>query len=136
MVPERSIEHPTFSLRMGQPWFECRQLAEEHGLIAMSADHTLCGDMSDRMMSIAAGLGPSQEIYSIDESFIDLTGIRGDVTARARLMRERILEWIPVEYNSILQRSSGSHTWCSKANTGEQTGEQTLASKMYLIENQ
>lgn len=29
----------------------------------------LYGDMSDRMMSLAAGLGPAQEIYSIDESF-------------------------------------------------------------------
>jgi DNA polymerase V len=92
----RSNEAKALGIRMGQPWFECRQLAEEHGVIALSANFTLYGDMSDRMMSIAAGLGPSQEVYSIDESFIDLTGVRGDVTARARVMRERILEWIGI----------------------------------------
>jgi DNA polymerase V len=92
----RSNEAKALGIKMGQPWFECRQLAEEHGVIALSANFTLYGDMSDRMMSIAAGLGPSQEVYSIDESFIDLTGIRGDVTARARVMRERILEWIGI----------------------------------------
>ena len=92
----RSNEAKALGIKMGQPWFEFRQLAEEHGVIALSANFTLYGDMSDRMMSIAAGLGPAQEIYSIDESFIDMTGIRGDVTARARLMRERILQWIGI----------------------------------------
>ena len=92
----RSNEAKALGIKMGQPWFECRQLAEEHGVIALSANFTLYGDMSDRMMSIAAGLGPAQEIYSIDESFIDLAGVRGDVTARSRVMRERILEWIGI----------------------------------------
>jgi DNA polymerase V len=49
------------------------------GLVALSANFALYGDMSDRMMSIAAGLGPTQEIYSIDESFIGLDGVRGDL---------------------------------------------------------
>jgi DNA polymerase V len=35
------------------------------------------------MMSLAAGLGPAQEIYSIDESFIDLTGVRGNLVERS-----------------------------------------------------
>ena len=55
---------------MGAPWFQIRHLEEQAGLVALSANFTLYGDMSDRMMSLAAGLGPSQEIYSIDESFI------------------------------------------------------------------
>jgi len=38
-------------------------------VVALSANFTLYGDISDRMMSIAAGLGPRQEIYSIDECF-------------------------------------------------------------------
>ncbi|WP_426166255.1 Y-family DNA polymerase [Polaromonas sp. DSP2-3-2b2] len=92
----RSNEAKALGVRMGQPWFECRHLAEEAGLVALSANFTLYGDMSNRMMSIAAGLGPGQEIYSIDESFIDLTGVRGDLGARAEVMRERILQWIGI----------------------------------------
>ena len=48
------------------------------------------------MMSLAAGLGPLQEIYSIDESFIgDLGGMR-DLTARARAVRSRIHQWTSI----------------------------------------
>ena len=65
----RSNEAKALGIRMGQPWFECRQLAEDAGVVALSANFTLYGDLSNRMMSIAAGLGPAQEIYSIDESF-------------------------------------------------------------------
>lgn len=89
----RSNEAKALGIRMGQPWFECRHLAEEAGVVALSANFVLYGDMSDRMMSVAAGLGPHQEIYSIDESFIDLTGVRGDLTIRAQRVRERVLQW-------------------------------------------
>ncbi len=89
----RSNEAKALGIRMGQPWFECRQLAEEHGVVALSANFVLYGDMSDRMMSVAAELGPGQEIYSIDESFINLAGVPGDLTAKAEQMREKVLQW-------------------------------------------
>ena len=50
---------------MGAPWFQIRHLAEDAGLVALSANFALYGDLSDRMMSLAAGLGPQQEIYSM-----------------------------------------------------------------------
>ena len=89
----RSNEAKALGIKMGQPWFECRRLAEEHGVVALSANFTLYGDMSDRMMTVAAGLGPGQEIYSIDESFIDMAGVRGDLVKRGQAVRERILQW-------------------------------------------
>ena len=81
---------------MGAPWFQIRHFEESHGLVALSANFSLYGDMSDRMMSLASGLGHRQEIYSIDESFIDLTGIPGDMILRARKIRHRILKWIGI----------------------------------------
>ena len=90
----RSNEAKALGITMGQPWFELRPLVEEAGLVALSANFTLYGDMSSRLMSIAAGLGPTQEVYSIDECFVDLAGVRGDLTARAQAVRERILQWI------------------------------------------
>ncbi len=92
----RSNEAKALGIRMGAPWFECRQLAEEHGVVALSANFTLYGDMSNRMMGIAAGMGPGQEIYSIDESFIDMAGVRGDLLRRGHEVRERILQWIGI----------------------------------------
>lgn len=89
----RSNEAKDLGIRMGAPWFQIRQLESRVGLVALSANFTLYGDMSDRMMSLAAGLGPTQEIYSIDESFIGLHGVKGDLVARAFKIRSRILQW-------------------------------------------
>lgn len=91
----RSNEAKALGIKMGAPWFQIRHLEESAGLVGLSANFTLYGDMSDRMMSLAAGLGPSQEIYSIDESFIGLDGVR-DVTRRARAIRARILNWVGI----------------------------------------
>ena len=89
----RSNEAKALGIKMGAPWFQIKHFEESDGLVALSANFTLYGDMSDRMMSLAAGLGPTQEIYSIDESFIGLDGVRGDLTDRARRVRNRILGW-------------------------------------------
>lgn len=92
----RSNEAKELGIKMAAPWFKIRHLEQEAGLVALSANFTLYGDMSDRMMSLVAGLGPTQEIYSIDESFIGLQGVRGDLAHRARRVRERVLQWIGV----------------------------------------
>ncbi|MEO5659567.1 MAG: Y-family DNA polymerase [Polaromonas sp.] len=93
----RSNEARALGIRMGEPWFEVRQRLQGAGIIALSANFALYGEMSQRMMAIAAGLGPAQEIYSIDESFIDLAGMTGTpdkLTARCQRMRARLLQWI------------------------------------------
>lgn len=92
----RSNEAKDLGIKMAAPWFGIKHLEQEAGLVALSANFTLYGDMSDRMMSLAAGLGPTQEIYSIDESFIGLQGVRGDLVKRARTVRERILQWVGI----------------------------------------
>ena len=91
----RSNEAKELGIKMGAPWFQIRHLEEQAGLVALSANFTLYGDMSDRMMSLAAGLGPTQEIYSI-ESFIGLHGVRGDLVERAWKIRARINQWIGI----------------------------------------
>ena len=92
----RSNEAKALGVAMGAPWFKIKHLAESEGLVALSANFALYGDLSDRMMSLAAGLGPKQEIYSIDESFIDLTGVRGNLVERSHKIRSRILQWVGI----------------------------------------
>ena len=95
-VIARSNEAKRLGIPMGQPWFQLRHHAAQHHLVALSANFALYGDMSDRMMSLAAGLGPQQEIYSIDECFIGLHGVRGDLTQRAQQVRSRIQQWVGI----------------------------------------
>lgn len=92
----RSNEAKALGIKMGAPWFQIKHLEDEAGLVALSANFALYGDMSNRMMSLIAGLGHRQEVYSIDESFTDLSGIRGDMADRCRRMRQRILDWIGI----------------------------------------
>ena len=92
----RSNEAKALGIAMGAPWFKIQHMAESDGLVALSANFALYGDLSDRMMSLAAGLGPAQEIYSIDESFIDLTGVPGDLVERCQKVRSRILQWVGI----------------------------------------
>ena len=92
----RSNEAKALGIAMGAPWFKIQHLADSDGLVALSANFALYGDLSDRMMSLAAGLGPRQEIYSIDESFIELTGVRGDLIERSHKVRSRILQWVGI----------------------------------------
>lgn len=91
----RSNEAKAMGIKMGQPFFEIRRNHPEGSVVALSANFGLYGDMSNRMMSVAAGLGPEQEIYSIDESFIDVAGVR-DITRRAVHVRQRILDWVGI----------------------------------------
>jgi DNA polymerase V len=90
----RSNEAKALGIAMGAPWFQIKGMAESHGLVALSANFALYGDLSDRVASLTAGFGPRQEIYSIDESFIDLTGVTRDHVAYGHRMRSRILDWV------------------------------------------
>ncbi len=96
-VVSRSNEAKTLGVRMGAPWFECKALAEQHGILAMSSNYALYADLSNRVMSILSEFSPRHEIYSIDECFVDLTGLPKlrDVSYD---MRERVMQWtgIPV----------------------------------------
>ena len=87
----RSNEAKDMGVKMAQPWFQVRHL-EKAGLIAVSANHELYGDMSARMMAIEARYAPRQEIYSIDESFLDFEGVRDDLVATGHHMRAAILK--------------------------------------------
>lgn len=92
----RSNEAKALGVRMGHPWFQCREMEREHGLVALSANFALYGDMSARMMTVAGAYAPRQEVYSIDESFLDFTGVGGNLTALCRELRERILQWVGI----------------------------------------
>jgi len=89
----RSNEAKDLGVRMAQPWFQVRHLEREAGLIALSANFELYDDMSSRMMTLVAQYAPRQEIYSIDECFLDLAGVHRDLLAIGRDIRATVLQW-------------------------------------------
>ena len=81
---------------MGTPWFQMKDLAKEHGIVAMSSNYTLYGDMSNRVVSILREYSPNIEVYSIDESFVLLNGMQRiwrSSTEMGQHIRHRIFQW-------------------------------------------
>ncbi len=91
----RSDEAKALGIKMGSPWFQIRHLEKSAGLVALSANFSLYGDLSDRMMRLAESMGCGQEMYSIDECFLDMTGV-SNATERANAARDRIQKWIDI----------------------------------------
>ena len=73
----RSNEVKALGVKMGAPWFQMKDLVREHGIVGLSSNYTLYGDMSNRMVSILRTYSPHVEVYSIDESFLSLAGMDG-----------------------------------------------------------
>lgn len=96
-IVSRSNEAKALGLKMGQPWFECEELAERHGVLALSSNYALYADMSNRVMTTLADFSPKVEAYSIDECFIDMTGMPR-LRETSYEMRQRVGMWtgIPV----------------------------------------
>lgn len=88
----RSAEAKALGIKMGQPAHELKHLVRRHGLQMRSANFGLYGDMSARVVSVLRDAAPRVEVYSIDESFIDLAGI-GNRRDFARELRERVHRW-------------------------------------------
>lgn len=90
----RSNEVKALGVGMGAPWFKFKDLAKQHGIIALSSNYALYADMSNRVMSILRAFSPDQEVYSIDESFLDVTAFkRKNLINYGQQMRSRILQW-------------------------------------------
>jgi len=61
---------------MGAPYFKQKEIFRQHGIVAFSSNYELYADMSRRVMDTLEALTPRVEMYSIDEAFCDLTGVR------------------------------------------------------------
>lgn len=92
-VIARSNEAKTLGVKMGAPWFKIRSQCDQLGVEAFSSNYALYADMSNRVMSVLSGFSPVQEIYSIDECFLDLTGL-DDIGGTGFTIRKRIWDWL------------------------------------------
>ncbi|XXD10326.1 Y-family DNA polymerase [Klebsiella sp. R445] len=90
-VIARSAEAKPF-VKMGEPYFKQKEQLRRHGVICFSSNYELYADMSNRVMTTLEELSPRCEIYSIDEAFCDLTGVRNcrDLSDFGREIRETI----------------------------------------------
>lgn len=75
-VIARNAEAKRAGVKMGDPYFKQKDLFRRYGVVCFSSNYELYADMSSRVMSTLEAMSPRCEIYSIDEAFCDLTGVR------------------------------------------------------------
>jgi len=74
-IVARSKEVKDLGIKMGVPLFQIQQLVNQHQIKLFSSNYTLYADMSARVMSTLEEFSPNLEVYSIDEGFLDLSGV-------------------------------------------------------------
>lgn len=74
-VVARSREAKALGIKMGVPVFKIKDLIAKHKIQVFSSNYPLYADMSSRVMRTLEALAPRVEVYSIDEAFLDLSGL-------------------------------------------------------------
>ena len=111
-VIARSNESKSLGLKMGEPIFKKRYLVDRHNIHLFSSNFALYGDISKRVFDIVARDVPAYEIYSIDEAFLDFSGIK-DPYNYAIHLRDKVRRWtgvpisIGISYTKTLSKVAG-----------------------------
>lgn len=88
-VIARSEESKSLGIKMGEPFYQIKELLEKNDVAVFSSNYNLYGDMSKRVMSLLSTYTPKLDIYSIDEAFLDLSGI-GDADYLIKYSKEMV----------------------------------------------
>jgi DNA polymerase V len=99
IIISRSNEAKALGIKMGTPIFHVRDLIDKNAVAVFSSNYTLYGDMSARVKEVLSRFTPKLENYSIDESFLDLSGFEpAALTNYGREIKTTVEKWtgIPV----------------------------------------
>lgn len=97
-VISRSREAKKLGIRMGMPYFQVEGQMKK--AVYLTANHDLYKDFSKKVMAVLKDFSPKVEVYSIDEAFVDLTGLerlyKKDYFEIAEMIRTEILERVGI----------------------------------------
>lgn len=85
-----SPEAKALGIAMGEPWFKLAPRAKEWGLVALSSNYELYGDISARVMELLGRYSAWLEVYSIDEAFLGVKGTPAELAAMGRSVKATV----------------------------------------------
>lgn len=96
-VIARSNEAKALGIKMGVPAFKMQRVFDQKNVHVFSTNFALYGDLSNRVMQILSKEAPAIEVYSIDEAFLDLSGVT-KLNQFSIDLRAKVRQWtgIPV----------------------------------------
>lgn len=93
----RSNEAKAIGIPMGAPMFKYKDTVRENQVILFSANFHLYGDISRRITKLLSDQIPIMEVYSIDESFLDISDIKiNDYEQWGRELRDMIFRYVGI----------------------------------------
>ncbi|BFM48102.1 translesion error-prone DNA polymerase V subunit UmuC [Marinomonas sp. THO17] len=94
-IVARSQEAKTLGLKMGVPMFQVQADIEKHNVVCFSSNYALYADMSNRVMTLLEQEAPQVEVYSIDEAFLDLSGVSAveDLLSFGQAVKAKVDKW-------------------------------------------
>lgn len=93
----RSQEVKDLGIKMGTPLFKMKDLVRKHNIQVLSSNYALYAEMSRRFHAVLRDFvaDGEQEIYSIDESFLELTShYNFDINIKAQTIKDRLWNWL------------------------------------------
>ncbi|HSW99176.1 MAG TPA: Y-family DNA polymerase [Candidatus Saccharimonadales bacterium] len=96
-VVARSNEAKALGIPMGAPAFQWREVFQRHNVTLFSANFAVYGDISKRITALLTTITPRIEVYSVDESFLDITSLDiADYAAWGKMVRAAVQKNIGV----------------------------------------
>jgi DNA polymerase V len=94
-VVARSKEAKALGIKMAVPVYQIKDEIERYGIQVFSSNYALYADMSSRVMSVLEMLAPRVEVYSIDEAFLDLSGVSNatELETFGKQVKETVGKW-------------------------------------------
>lgn len=93
-IISRSAEAKVLGINMTAPYFKIKDELHRNQVAVFSSNYALYGDLSNRVMMTLEEMAPAVELYSIDEAFVDLSGIASCMPLETfgRQIRKQVLK--------------------------------------------
>ncbi len=135
-VISRSKEAKKMGVRMGQPYFLAKD--EFPDAIYVSCHHDLYGEISEEVMAVLREFSPNVQVYSVDEAFIELTGLKRlykkNYLELAQFIREQIKERVDIPVSIGVSSTKTLAKLASDKAKKTDTGVYMIANKKIMPE--
>ena len=92
-IISRSNEAKLLGIKMGTPLFKAENIIKQSNIEVLSSNYPLYADISNRTMTLLSSFSNKQEVYSIDECFLDFSGNR-ETLAIGQKIKKRLRQYL------------------------------------------
>ncbi len=120
-----SPEAKRLGLRRGQPLFQCQTIIRAHNVQVHSSNYTLYATMSRRFTGVLAEFSPRVERYSIDEAWLEVTGMDiEDLTEFGYTVKAKVYQYTGLPVRVTIASTKGlTKIACELLKREEQYGD-------------